>query len=164
MALATDTKFTNGAARLSKRIATIRANLQLPVLTREIGELLLRRTHDRFDQEVDPDGEPWRELAAATIIAKRRMGYGARGKLKRTGKLRDSIKLLRGNVAGSLYTNTGAGVRIGVEDPAVAKYGRVHQNSSRTVPRRRFLGIGRLDVKAVDSLLRRRGERAVAQS
>ena len=59
---------------------------------------------------------------------------------------------------------TGAGFRIGIRstkvddgnrivDPAV--YGRIHHQGNKHVPQRRILGIGALDVKAVDSLLRR---------
>lgn len=164
MAQASDTRFVHGAARLSQRIETIRRNLALPVLTNEIGELLLRRTMDRFDREVDPDGTPWQELAATTIAAKRRQGYGNKGKLVRTSKLRNSIKMIRGSNAGTIFTNTGAGVRIGIADPEVVQYARIQNNGNRTTPARRFLGVGRLDVKAVDSFLRRRGTMALAQS
>jgi len=54
-----------------------------------------------------------------------------------------------------MFTNTGAGIRIGITDPDIATYGVVQNRGNGRVPARRFLGIGRLDVKAVDSKLRR---------
>lgn len=161
---ATDTRFVRGAEKLSRRISTIRARLALPPLVNEIGGLLLRRNLERFDREEDPDGVPWVPLAASTVILKRRLGYGTKGTLKRTEHMRDAIKLIRGNASGALYINTGARVRIGIDDPEIERYARVHQNGNMRVPRRRFLGIGRLDVKAVDSFLRRRGQQAVSEN
>lgn len=152
-----DTEFVRGAERLGRRIATIRENLRLPVMTQEIGELLLRRTHERFDREVDPDGRPWVPLAPSTIEIKRRLGYGNKGKLKRTEALRRSIRIIRGGL-GTTFTNTGAGVRIGIESPKIAEYGKAQNQGTDRIPARRFLGIGRLDVKAVDSLLRRKAK------
>lgn len=155
--MASDTEFVNGAAALSQRIATIRRNLNLPALENEIGELLLRRTLQRFDREEDPDGKRWVPLAPATIAIKRRLGYGHKGMLKRTDTLRRSIRLIRGG-RGTVYTNTGAGVRIGVQNTKVAEYARIQNQGEGRIPARRFLGIGRLDVKAVDSLLRRKAK------
>ena len=119
--------------------------------------MLLRRTLERFDREVDPDGTPWKPLAPATVIIKRRLGFGHKGKLKRTEALRRSIRVIRGGL-GTVYTNTGAGFRIGVDDPKVVEYARVQNSGADRIPARRFLGIGRLDVKAVDSLLRRKAQ------
>lgn len=153
--MATDTQFVRGAERLAQRIATIRARCALPPLVDEIGGLLLDRTRKRFLAEVDPDNVPWKPLAEVTLRRKAQEGYGAEQKLVRKGAMRDAIKLIRGRVDGGMFTNTGAGVRIGITDPDIAKYGLVQNRGSRNVPRRRFLGIGRLDVKAVDSKLRR---------
>lgn len=83
--MAEDTPFVRGAARLSRRIATIRENLALPKLTQEIGALLLRRTLQRFDRQVTPDNVPWPDLKEATTAAKRRLGYGKGAILVRTG-------------------------------------------------------------------------------
>lgn len=152
--MAIDTEFVRGADKLKRRISTIRTTLALPALTESIGQLLLRRTLDRFDREVSPNNEAWAPLKEETERRKKRDGF-SRGKLKRTLALRNSIKLIRGG-AGTFYTNTGAGVRIGVEDPEIAEYGGVQNRGSKTIPARQFLGIGRLDIKAVDSLLRRK--------
>lgn len=156
--MADDTPYVRGAERLKRRIESIRRKTALPPLTDEIGGLLLKRTMERFDRQVDPDGKPWRPLAPATVLRRRQLGLGPEPKLVRTRALRDSIKLIRGSVPGSTYTNTGAGVRIGIEDPEIAEYGAVQNRGDKAgrIPARRFLGIGRLDVKAVDSLLRRK--------
>ena len=157
-----DTAYVRGAERLARRIQTIRRSLALPVLTNEIGELLLRRTLDRFDREVDPDGDRWVPLKSGTQRVKARLGVG--GILKRTLRLRNSIRLIRGSVTGLIFTNTGAGIRIGVADPTAAVYGGYHNRGVRPNPQRRFLGIGELDVKSVDSFLRRRALTAVEES
>lgn len=159
-----DTFYVNGAARLSQRIATIRERLSLPVMTEEIGELLLKRTLERFDREIDPDGIPWKDLSPVTVFIKRRMGYGNKGKLKRTEALRNSIKLLRGSVQGTIFTNTGAGRRIGIEAGKQADVGRAQNYGTDRIPARRFLGIGARDVKSVDSFLRRRAQQVMDQS
>ena len=102
-----DTKFIRGADKLQRRIQTIRANLGLPAMVDEIGKLLLRRTLERFDQGVDPDGNRWPALKDQTIDRKRRGGYPELP-LKRTLALRNSIKLIKGDVTGTTFTNTGA--------------------------------------------------------
>ncbi len=164
MANVQDTPFVNGAARLSQRIRTISKNLALPVLVNEIGDLLLARTLRRFDAEITPDNDPWADLAPSTIQTKAQQGYGSKKKLVRTGKMREAIRIIRGNAAGATYTNTGAGVRIGVADEEVAVYARVQNSGNSHVPSRRFLGIGALDVKSVDSFLRRQGQKVIDQS
>lgn len=152
-----DTKFVRGAERLGRRIATVRAALSLPLLVRETNELLLRRTLDRFDREVDPDGKPWPALADTTLERRRRAGgYPGKAKLVQTGELRASIQLIRGG-EGTIFTNTGAGGRIGIEgDEELIGKARAHQRGLNNIPVRRFLGIGRNDITAVDGLLRRK--------
>ncbi len=169
--MATDSAFVNGAQRLGQRIATIRARLALPVMTAEIGRLLLDRTMRRFDAQTDPDGNRWRALSPLTLRSRNRQGFPDVPILFRTGTLRNAIQIIRGKVSsGAEYINTGAGLRIGVtrqnanyvqttssRSVNVADVARYMNKGTRTVPKRRFLGVGRLDVKAVDSLLRRRG-------
>lgn len=152
-----DTRYVSGAEKLGRRIATIRTRLNLPAMVDEIGNLLLKRTLSRFDAEVTPDYLPWAPLKQTTILRRKSEGYGPTPKLVRTKTMRDSIKLIKGGITGAVFTNTGAGVRIGIDDEEIAKYGRVqNQGQPGRIVARRFLGIGRLDVKAVDSLLRRK--------
>lgn len=154
-----DSQFVNGAARLSRRIATIRTKLNLPDVTAEVGNLMLRRVKDRFNAEVNPDNMRWAPLKESTLRVKRALGYGDQRKLVRTGTMRDAIQIIAGG-ASSTFFNTGAGVRIGIQDPEVAKYATIQNNGNKRIKARRFLGVGRLDVKAVDSLLRRMARQA----
>ena len=102
----TDTQFVRGAEKLQRRIATIRANLHLPLLMEEIGSLLERRTLQRFDREVDPDGKPWASLKPS--YAKRKAKESGNTKiLVRRGDLRASIRRIRGGF-GFFAINTGA--------------------------------------------------------
>jgi len=146
--------FKNGAQRLSKRLDTLQKNLAPGPVLGEVTRLLLDRTLRRFDAQVDPDNLPWRPLSPATLARKNRLGFSNKILVER-GKLRASIAIIRGEAQGLLYTNTGAQARIGIKDPDVAIYARYHQEGTKNTPQRRFLGIGRLDVKAVDSLVRR---------
>lgn len=165
-----DTKFVQGADKLARRIRTIRERLDLPPMVEEISTLLWKRTLIRFDQEVDPDGQDWPDLAPSTEERKARAGQGGRKKLVQSGMLRASIQVIKGG-AGSTFINTGAGFRIGVDGNAkgergpVAVYAGVQNRGDRAhnLPARRFLGIGRLDVKAVDSFLRRKGQQALEE-
>lgn len=155
----TDTAFVGGAQKLRQRIRTITRNLALPVLTEEIGDLLYMRTMRRFRAEVDPDGRRWADLAPSTLRRKASMGLADTQKLERRGYMMKAIKKITGRTADSTFFNTGAGVRIGIDDPGIAEYARAQNRGVKgRIPARRFLGIGRLDVKAVDSLLRRKSQ------
>jgi phage virion morphogenesis protein len=164
-----DTRFVNGAQKLAQRIRTIRGRLQIGPLTEEIGELLLARTLRRFDAEIDPDGKRWPELSHGHQERRARDGHSGK-MLNVSGALRGSIQLIRGAVDfGTVYTNTGAGVRIGVEPGEQAMKAYVHNYGWKRKPggpiqQRRFLGIGQLDVKSVDSFLRRRAQSVVDES
>lgn len=152
-----DTKFVRGATKLNTRIETIRKSIEISFLVSEIQQSLLRRTLARFEREVDPDGRAWKPLTATTLRRKASQGFGDRKILQRTMKMQQAIAVIRGGL-GSTFTNTGAGFRIGIQDPEIAEYARVQNSGNRRIPARRFLGIGALDIKSVDSLLRRKGE------
>lgn len=164
--MVSDTRLVRGAEKLSRRISTIRTKLLLPPLMDEIGDLLLKRTKERFRAEVTPDGTPWAPLAPSTLRRKESLGYGDAQKLVRTGKLRDAIQRIVGRADGGTFFNTGAGFRIGITDPEIAEYATVQNQGSRggRIPARRFLGVSALDIKAVDSLLRRKGAAAIEAS
>ena len=157
--MAKDTPYVRGAEKLKRRIDTVRTNLNLPGMTAEIAGLLLVRTMQRFDAEMTPNGSKWKPLKEATIQRRLRDGFGgAHPILKQTGTLRDSIAVIKGG-SGSTYFNTGAESRIGVQDPDVAKYARVQNKGGKGIVARKFLGISQLDVKAVDSLMRRKAKK-----
>ena len=155
-----DTPYVRGVNKLAQRIRTIRERLGVAAMVEEVGALLLRRTQDRYDKEVDPDGRPWVPLAKTTLQRRRRAG-GISGKkiLVQTGALRASIQLIRGGLSGAIATNTGAGVRIGVADEEQLGKAATHNYGRVATPMRKFLGIGRLDIRAVDSFMRRRANK-----
>lgn len=150
------TKKVKGDRALLQRIATIQAGVGALVSRERLGAFLVRRMKDRFDREVDPEGNRWKGRADST--------RGAHKLLNRTGRLRGAIGVLGGAGGTGFGVVTGAGFRIGVRSQNIsdgtrtinpALYGKVHHQGNKHVPQRRFLGIGALDVKAVDSLLRR---------
>lgn len=152
------TRYVSGAQKLGRRIATIRAAFSLPVLTQEIGALLVRRTQRRFDTERDPDERPWTALTKGTL---RRREYKGTKILTQTGELRNSVRLIRGASAGGLAINTGAGVRVGFVGSKKLQQKARAQNYGLPghIPARRILGISANDVKSVDGLLRRTAEK-----
>lgn len=152
----TDTHFVRGATKIRRRIQRIQAGTQLVLNSGMLENLLLQRIKRRFVQEVDPDGRPWPPLEPATLRRKKNQKA-----LQRTGDLLGAIRVIRGSHQGKFAVATGAGVRIGVDDPRISEYGRYQNNgfyhvrAQRRIASRRFLGVGELDRKAVDSLLRR---------
>lgn len=86
---------------------------------KNIGEVLLRSTQDRFSQQVDPDGRAWQKLKASTITSKALRGYSDKI-LRQRGYLADSIR----------YQADENGVRIGTN----RIYGAIHQFGGKTRP------------------------------
>jgi phage virion morphogenesis protein len=103
-----DTQLQGGLSELTAKLANLR-----PAMA-DIGESALRKVRKRFDQEVDPDGSKWNELAEATIKAKarrKRTGKPYRTNaepsaiLKDTFTLRDSITYQASNSSVAIGTN-----------------------------------------------------------
>lgn len=128
-------------------------------------DLILSRTKARLDRkgssrvaQKDPRYKPWRPLAASTI----RTGGDQNRKLNRTGTLQDSITIINDTLGSALYTNTGAGFRVGVKESSPAgEYARIQnqggwagRGGSVYIPARRYLGIGRPDKLAVTKLIK----------
>jgi hypothetical protein len=153
-----------GESALRRRIQTIQEGIGPLVSQERLGAFLLRRIKERFDRAEDHHGTPWKPRSVNT--------RGDHPLLKKTGALFGAIDVLKG--PGGFGINTGAGFRIGVKRVAVQErartaytdeYGRYMQKGSakQNRPPRRFLGIGPLDVKAVDSLLRRELKKLVKE-
>jgi phage gpG-like protein len=129
-------------------------------MTEAISIMLHRRTMERFDKEIEPSGKRWAPLSEYTL-GDPRAGAQGRRILNRTGKLRSSIRIIRGGL-GSTFTNTGAGARIGIQDPEMAEIGAaLNKGVQGRIPARKFLGIGPTDIASVDAYLRRRGNEAL---
>ncbi|MDG4475430.1 phage virion morphogenesis protein [Thiovibrio frasassiensis] len=86
---------------------------------KNIGEVVLRSTQDRFGSQTDPDGRPWQKLKASTIASKSLRGHSGKILIGRR-YLVDSIR----------YQASDAGVRIGTN----RIYGAIHQFGGKTKP------------------------------
>lgn len=121
-----------------------------------VASLLLARIKGRFMQGVAPDGTPWPGLLETTLERKRRSsGSKPEQLLYQSGRLYNSIKIIKGSSVGLLAGATGVSARIGVSDPGAAEYGRLH-NYGYGQEKRQFIGLNRLDVIAVSGMLRRK--------
>lgn len=146
-----------GAAEAVRKIAHVRQQALGVLSDRELSTLILTRLKARFIQGVAPDGTPWPGLLETTIERKKRGGSKRPSTLLYdSGRLYNSIKIIQGSNAGLMTMNTGIGVRIGVSDPIAAQYGRLHNEGLGGQEKRQFIGLSRLDILAVSSLLRRR--------
>lgn len=160
-----DTHYVRGAQKLGRRIASVKQALSVAVVVELAGPYMKRRTLERFDKEVDPDDNPWARLSRSTVLRRKRkpgtrMKNGRPKILDDSGSMRAAIKAIRGRADGAVYTNTGAGVRIGITDPKQLAKAFVHQRGWDRTPQRRFLGVGRKDTDAISAMLRRAAERA----
>lgn len=121
---------------------------------KSFGEYMLARTDERFTRQVDPRGNPWRRLAAATILAGHRgRVYTKRGRVSKgfmryaegrkiltvSAGLRRSVTYKAGKQALAIGTNK--------------VYGRIQQLGGQagrgrkvTIPARQFLGFSPVDV------------------
>lgn len=96
---------------------------------RNVGEMLLLSTDERFEKEIDPSGEPWQANTPFTISQKRALGRIEKI-LQSTGRGRSSIA----------YQVTRDTLTIGTN----VSYMRKHQLGIN-VPKREFLGLSKED-------------------
>jgi hypothetical protein len=149
-----------GAGKLAQRLRTLRSNLGDVVSEQEIAPFLLRRIKRRYEAGIDSDLRPFKPLSPKTIAKKKRKASILARKpesiLFETGKLFASLRVVERT--GSFASPTGAGFSIGINptDARSQRLARIHQFGLQGTPQRKFLGVTRLDVKAVDSLIRRR--------
>lgn len=105
----------------------------------DIGEGLLNSTHDRWEQQVDPEGNPWEPLDPK---------YQARKK-----KNADKILVLEGYMRDTLaYNTTRSSLELGT---TVEKYGATHQygDEERGIPARPYLGFSDDDDQMIEDIL-----------
>lgn len=159
-----------GTSKVKRHLDTAIAATSYVLHQKRLEKLLLERTQGRFQKagdsdkiaQRDPSGRPWKALSPETL---RHPRASNERKLYRDAHLLNSIAVIRSNMRSSvLQSPTGGGFRIGIRPGSPAEeYARVHQfgasntGRSRTtrVPQRRFLGIGKLDVIAVDRFINR---------
>lgn len=108
-----DSQLQGGLSELSAKLANLK-----PAMV-DIGESGLRKTRQRFDREVSPEGRRWKTLADATIKAKARRKRTGRpyrtnaepsAILKDTFTLRDSITYQATNSSVAIGTNIFYGI------------------------------------------------------
>lgn len=114
-----------------------------------VGEYMLGRTRDRFDEEVDPSGNRWDALAESTVRSKRRRkkGGGSRARVRAapTDILKESL-LLRDTIS---YQADSTSVRVGTPQ----EYGVYHQSGTTRMPQREFLGVDAEDLAEINEIV-----------
>ena len=128
-----DYKFSD--KEVAKRLkALVNAGEDLEIAFTDIGEGLLNSTHERFDYEIDPDGNPWAGLY---------VDYQ-----KRKKKNKDKILVLDGFMRDTLaYNADSQGLELGTN----LIYGATHQfgDEDRGIEARPFLGISADDEQMI---------------
>jgi phage gpG-like protein len=124
-----------------------------------VGEYMLVRTRERFDDEVDPDGRRWQALTQkgvdgrtrpGTVESKQRRktkpGRRARVRAGATDILKESW-LLRDTIS---YNTDSTSVRVGTP----REYGILHQSDEprSKIPQRKFLGVNAEDLAEINEI------------
>lgn len=122
--------------RLMQELGSRVQNIEPPL--RGFGYYKEQEIQRQFDEEVDPDGKPWAELAPSTLAKKRREGYPDKI-LTRTGKMQKTVKAIASSR--NLY------IKIGFP-------GGFHQRGTSKMPQRRILGINDRDRAKLRQLVR----------
>lgn len=105
------------AEHLALALEAVRQEIATPQeMLGRFGESLLRVNQERHDKGLDPEGQPWKELAPSTLAEGKRKG----GPLKKTGRM----------LASFAYQVNGDTLRLGFDggDGFKAKF---HQDGSR---------------------------------
>lgn len=113
-----------------------------------IGEALLLSHEERWDRQVDPDGQPWQPLSERYRERKRKKGKP------------DKILVLDQHLKNLAYDATDEGLLFGTPWP----YGATHQFGApeRGIPARPFLGLDEDDRAMVLDVLQAALEDAIA--
>lgn len=119
-----------GAERMRAVAAAIRRPATLLRLHKRLNLLLVADAKRNFDEGHGPNGEVWPPLKRP-----RKKGRSGEKPLRDTGVLMASLSAGR---PGSISEVTPQGLRFGTS----VAYASFHQRGTRTIPRRRFLGVG----------------------
>ena len=150
------------STKLKRKLDGIKGGVVALLSKQKLEKFLIRRVHMRFaprganaQAQRSPDRTPWPELKDKT---KRKYNKNRNQVLTDSGDLMKAIQVVRSTMgsAASLASPTGAGFKIGIADPTQLKKARAHHYGipGKLAPRR-FLGISKADVTAVDSLIKR---------
>jgi phage gpG-like protein len=117
-----------GDERLLKKFDDIEGYLDdLRKPLNDTGDLLMDKYDDNFPAEGRILRKPWKQLKASTLAQKARLGFGNKGILERTGKLRKGFE----------KKVTSGSVRVFNEVP----YYKHHQKGSGRLPQRKMIDI-----------------------
>lgn len=133
---------THNLPALQRRLDRLQGKLGgdlMPVMT-AIGGLLESSTRERFESKRDPQGISWEQLKPQTKDAKRTA----------KGRLRGGILVDRGDLRKSItYHATTQSVAVGTD----RHYGQYHQEGTRHMPARPFLGLSLEDESDILQLV-----------
>ena len=93
-------------------------------IAEDSARIILRNTRDRFQDEIDPDGQPW--------IPSRRVRLRGGKTLLDTGRMFSGLELVQSGLAEYTVTTD-------------APYATFHQTGTRFMPKRQFLGVSQQD-------------------
>lgn len=114
----------------------------LTEITPSLEASVQRVLQDAFERVLDAEGVPrWRKLSPYTVLEKRRLGYGSKPILERTGRLRRSYI---GNSADSAWSRTATSIIFENR----LHYAAYHERGGERLPSRPVLR-GILEKKAV---------------
>ena len=135
-----DADLRRKAARLLRRLG----DLSEPML--EVREVMLNAVHDRFESESAPDGNRWRRLSPATLVARRGRGKGGVTILRASGRLIGSIAPRSDATSATVGTNVVHG--------AIHQFGgQAGRGHKVTIPARPYLGFGDREREEIDEIL-----------
>ncbi|MGL5926336.1 phage virion morphogenesis protein [Chroococcidiopsis sp.] len=100
---------------------------------------LKKETEQQFEQEKDPEGDRWANLAPSTLTQKRRLGYPDKI-LTRTGKMRKSVRVAVSN----------RNLIFAIATP----YATYHQEGTKKMPQRKILGLTSVRLNELGGLVR----------
>lgn len=129
-----------------------------PVLD-QIGATVAEQTLERFEQERDPEGRPWRPLHADTVLRKlggSRRAYKKRGGLKKAARRKlGAMKILQDSSwQGGLISTIHHQVRKDEVIIGTGKvYGATHQFGRGAIPARPFLGLSTENEAEVEAVV-----------
>lgn len=121
---------------LSNRATTLRTGMnQLKPVLNDFGEYMVKK---RIPAVFRKQGLPrrWKPLAPSTLEEKERLGYGSKGILERTGRLKRSWRYKATQRTVKVFSRRSSG---GVNIANVHQYG----SRDRRIPARRMLVIGK---------------------
>ena len=104
-----------------------------------VGAVYASGAQQRFVDQVDPDGKPWKPLSPVTLARRRKAGRGGVQILRDTGRLMNSISYSTAGNTVTVFTNVA--------------YGATHQYGLNGIQQRRFLGQNKGDDQAALEVL-----------